>query len=142
MNETLAHQSTVLYKRLCVNIINKHKIYFRSQYNNNISINLNNYNDNVQDRPTHLDPGTRPLSLATVILCVSTGNVCGPSWTHPLIMHLRPEVDMRMRWNAWRGTGPHLGIQGFPRIRRPPKWEAWRHLRRRLGHSVQNRIRT
>ena len=40
----------------------KHKIYFRSKYNMNaISINLNNYN--VQDRPTHLGPGTRPLPL-------------------------------------------------------------------------------
>ena len=123
MNETLAHQSTVLYKRLCVNIINKHKIYFRSQYNINISINLNNHN--VQDRPTHLDPGTRPLSLATVILCVSTGNACGAHETHPLIGYMPPEVVLRMR-ELREAIPGNLGFQAH--VQRHIYGPARRHL--------------
>ena len=29
-----------------------------------------------------------------------TGNVCGPRGTRPFVGYLRPEVEVRMRWNA------------------------------------------
>ena len=69
----------------------------------------------------HLGPGHAhfPWQLSS---CVSQlGMECGPSWTRPLITDMRPEVEVRMRWNAWCGTGPLLGIQGFPRMRTLPK---------------------
>ena len=113
----IVHQLYVIYNA-------QHKIYFRSKYNmNKVSINLSNYN--VQDRPTHLGPGTCPLPLGCCHLECLTGNIWGAHETHPLIGYLPPEVVLRMR-ELREAIPGNLGFQAH--VQRHIYGPARRHL--------------
>ena len=97
MNETLAHQSTVLYKRLSTNIRSTSD---QVQYEcNNVltQIQLRMYSTTGQQQ---LGYRVTPVYHGNCHLECLTGNAWGPSWTRPLIICMRPEVDVRMRWEC------------------------------------------
>ena len=94
----------------------------------------------------HTESWDTPTPLGNCHHWCLTGNAWGHSWTRPLIICMRPEVDVRMRWECIVRYGATPRNPGIPTHAQTaqvsPRKEAWRHLRRRLGHSVQNRIRT
>ena len=90
----------------------------------------------------HTESWDTPTPLGCCHLVCLNWECLGPSWTRPLIICMRPEVPVRMRGMRGAARGPFPGIQGFPRMRTLHKRARQKKAWRRLGHSVQNRIKT
>ena len=94
----------------------------------------------------HTESWDTPTPLSNCHHWCLTGNAWGHSWTRPLIICMRPEVDVRMRWQALECMVRYGGHTQESKDSHAcaDHHSGWRRvtLRRRLGHSVENRIRT
>ena len=62
----------------------------------------------------HLGPGHAHFPWQLSSRVSQLGMRCGPSWTRPFIMYMRPEVDVRMRWECMVRYGATPRNPGIP----------------------------